>query len=247
MRNNFNPLPLELKKFGLTSKEAEAYLTLLETGYTSAQDLAEKIRVSRPTAYEIIKKLKEKNLIKENKEKIKKYFSAQSPDNLFKIIRIAKKELEEKERELTRIIAVLRGKYYLNKEKNIKTYYGKTGFETLFDEFLTTLSKEIYLFITDKKILNDKQRIKAYQKIKKRLGSIKIKEISLTKSKSNISLPYLETKNFPLIAEIIKFKGVGIITEKVIIFSSNKTHFSLENEEIINFIKTLFLLLFEKN
>ncbi len=146
---------------------------------------------------------------------------------------------------MTRIIAVLRGKYYLNKEKNIKIYYGKTGFEILLDEFLTTLNKEIYLFITDKKILNDKQRIQIYQKIKKRLGSIKIKEFSL--KKSNISLPYLETKNSPFVAEIIKFKGIGVITEKVILFSSNKIHFSLENEEIVNFIKTLFLLLFEKN
>ena len=90
-------LPLELRKLGLTEKQASVYLTALELGYTSIQKIAQKAKISRPTTYEIVKTLKQKRLISESRDKNKTYFIAESPDKLLGILKIEKKEIKEKE------------------------------------------------------------------------------------------------------------------------------------------------------
>ena len=214
-------LPLEMRKLGLTEKEVRVYLAALELGYTSVQEIAKKAQVSRPTAYEIIKSLEKKELITQSKEKGRRYFTAQSPDNLLGILKRQKKELEEKEREFIRIIAALRAKYYLSDKREIKTYQGKSGLAILLDDFLTTHSKKIYLLAADNKIWPISQRKAAYKKIKKRLGRIKVKEII---GKTG-------------------FKETVIIYDKVIILSSQKTGLLIENKTVINLIKSLLLLI----
>ena len=214
-------LPLEMRKLGLTEKEVRVYLAALELGYTSVQEIAKKAQVSRPTAYEIIKSLEKKELISQSEEKSRRYFTAQSPDNLLGILKRQKKELEEKEREFIRIIANLRAKYYLSDKREIKVYQGKSGLEILLDDFLTTHSKKIYVLARDNKIWPMSQRKAAYQKIKKRLGRIEVKEII---GKTG-------------------FKETVIIYDKVIILSSQKTGLLIENKTVVNLIKSLFLFI----
>jgi len=235
-------LPLELRKLGLTEKETWVYLAALELGHTSAQIIAKKAQISRPTAYEVIKSLENKELITESKEKGKRYFTAQSPDYLLGILRRQKKELEEKEREFLRIIAVLRNKYYTSDKREIRAYSGKTGLEILLDDFLTTNAGEIYLLAADDKIWPSRQREKAYQKIKKRLGRIQIKEISKQKDKS--PFPYLERK---FLKQDSSFKGITIIYDKVIILSSLKDGLLIENKTAVDLIKSFFLAVWKSN
>ncbi len=238
---NTATLPLELRKLGLTEKEARVYLAALELGYTSVQNIAKKAQISRPTAYGTIKGLEKKELISQTKEKGKKYFTAQSPDYLLGILKRRKKELEEREREFIRIIAVLRTKYYLNDEKGIKVYQNKTGLEVLLDDFSTTLSRKIYILTTDEKIWPSIQREKTYQKIKKRLGKIQVKELSLTKNKS--SFAYLQRKLFD--QSSFRFKGTIVICDKIIILPSSKNYLLIENKAVINLIKSFFLLIWK--
>jgi len=91
-------LPLELRKLGLTEKQALVYLTALELGYTSIQKIAQKAKISRPTTYEIVKTLEQKGLISESKDKNKRYFIAESPDKLLGILRIEKRNRRERKR-----------------------------------------------------------------------------------------------------------------------------------------------------
>lgn len=211
-------LPLELRKLGLKEKEAKVYLTALELGYTSVQKIAQQAKISRPTTYEIIKSLKEKGLISQSKDKKKRYITAESPDNLLGILRRQKKEIEEKEREFIRIIAVLRSKYSLDDQREIKTYKDKKGLEILLDDLLTTSSKKIYVLINNEKIWPKKKRQAIYQKIRKRLGKIQITEKKLS----------------------LNSKETIIIYDKVIILSS-KSGLLISNKTIINIIKSLFL------
>ena len=214
-------LPLEMRKLGLTEKEVRVYLAALELGYTSVKEIAKRAQISRPTAYEIIKSLEKKELISQSKEKSRRYFTAQSPDNLLGILKRQKKELEEKEREFIRIIANLRAKYYLSDKREIKVYQGKSGLEILLDDFLTTHSKKIYVLARDNKIWPMSQRKAAYQKIKKRLGKIEVKEF----------------------INKVGLKETVIIYDKVIILSSQKTGLLIENKTAVNLIKSLFLFI----
>lgn len=173
-------IPLELRKLGLKEKEVKVYLAGLELGPSSVQDIAKMVKITRPTIYEIIKKLKEKGLFAEVKQKGKRVFVAQSPERILGILRTQKREIEEREREFIRIIAVLEAKY--SKEKGeIKLFKGKEGLKAL-DEILSfSLTPEI-IIINPQKTKNKKE---IFQKIKKRLGKLEIKEIN-TKLKGTL-------------------------------------------------------------
>jgi len=62
----------------------------------------------------------------------------------------------------------------------------------LFEDFLKTQSKRIYVLINNEKIWPVKARQLAYQKTAKRLGKIEIKELSSSKSSKS---DYLEIKS----------------------------------------------------
>ena len=235
-------LPLELRKLGLTEKESLVYLTALELGYTSIQKIAQKAKISRPTTYEIVRTLKQRGLISESKNKNKRYFTAESPDKLLGILKIEKKEIEEKEREFLRIISALKNKYFLGDKREIKIYEGKTGVENLFEDFSTTQSKKIYVLINNEKIWPIKTRQAIYQKITKRLGKIQIKELSNNKS---VLSNYLERKSFK--QNDLLSSGVIIIYDKIIILPDEKSiGILIENKILINLIKSFFLYIWKK-
>src|SRR4030042_2459320 len=109
---------LELRKLGLKPKEVSVYLAALELGFRPVQKIAKQAEISRPTAYEVIRGLIKKSLMREIKRKgtikgEKTFFTAESPDALLGLLRVQRKEIEEKEREFIRIISALQSKYYL--------------------------------------------------------------------------------------------------------------------------------------
>jgi len=196
MKETF-PIELELRKLGLTEKEVRVYLAGLELGPSSVQRIAALAKITRPTTYEIIKKLEEKGLFAEVKQKGKRVFIAQSPERILGLLRIQKREIEEKEREFIRIIAVLEAKYSKEKE-GIKIYRGREGLKAL-EEILSFSSTPEILVINSKILpISRQKRERIYQKIKKRLGKIVVKEFDA------------------------KFEGSLIIFDKIIFFPLKK-------------------------
>lgn len=214
------PIELELRKLDLSEKEVRVYLAGLELGPNSVQNLAKKADLTRPTAYEIIKKLEEKGLFIESKEGKKRYFVAQAPENILGILRTKKREIEEKEREFIRIISALESKY--SKEKGeVKIYKKKEGLAALEEIFSFTSMPEIFLVNPKSGPIAENKTKKIIQEIKKRLGKIKIREVN------------------------VKFKGSLIIFDKVIYFPSKKTEgILIENEIIVNLLRSIFQTLF---
>lgn len=236
-------LPLELRKLGLTEKEVQVYLSALKLGYSSVQKIAQDAKISRPTAYEIIKSLSKKDLLIETKSKSRRYFTAQSPDALLGILKRQKKELEEKEREFIRIIAALRNKYHLGDKRKIKFYKDKKGLEILMDDFLTTQNRKIHVLISNEKIWPCKKRLEAYRKIKNRLGEIEIKELCPKQYSSGKSDNYLNKKIFK--QKLFEFSGNVIIYNKVVILAEQSIGISIEDRIIYNLIKSFFLYIWK--
>ena len=204
------PIELELRKLGLTEKEVKIYLAGLELGPNSVQKIAQLTKITRPTTYEIIRKLEQKGLFSEAKQKSKRYFTAQSPKRILSILRAQGREIEEKEREFIRIIASLEERY--SKEGGIKEYKGREGLSVL-KEILSFSPTSNITVVNNIKSLKFK---KAFQKIRKRLGEIKIREI-----KKNLD-------------------GTIIIFDKVIFLPSKKQEgFLIENKLVINLIKSI--------
>jgi sugar-specific transcriptional regulator TrmB len=189
------PIELELRKLGLTEKEVRVYLMGLELGPSSVQNIAKKAGLTRPTTYEIIKKLEAKGLFVEGKEKRKRYFVAQSPERILGILRVQKREIEEKEREFIRIIAALEARY---SKEGIQVFKGKEGLKGLAEIISFSSTPEILIINPKLSPIKPKERKKIFQAIKKRLGRVSVKEVNT------------------------KLKGNLIVFDKVIFFSSRK-------------------------
>lgn len=206
-------IELELRKLGLTEKEVRVYLAGLELGPSSVKQIAQAAKITRPTTYEIIKNLEGKGLFAAVKQKKKRLFVAQSPERILGILRVQKREIEEKEREFIRIIAALESKY--SKEKGeIKEYKGREGLKIL-EEILSFSPTPEILIVNPKK---SKSFEAIFQKIKKRLGKINLKEIK------------------------VPLEGTLIIFDKAIFLPSKKGEgFLIENPLIVNLLKSLLL------
>ena len=212
-------LNLELRKLGLKEKEVGVYLAALELGFTSVQNIARRASLSRPTVYEIIKELIKKGLMREIKRQgtirgERTYFAAESPDALLGLLRVQKREIDEKEREFIRIISTLRAKYNLAGQAEIRTFE-KDEIKFLLDDFSQSQTEEIYF------IASSPASLKCWQEklpeIKKRLGSVNFKELK---------------KNIP---------GALIIYDKLIYLPDlgKSPALLVENKLIVELIKSL--------
>jgi len=209
---------LELRKLGLKEKEVNVYLAALELGFSSVQNIAKKAAISRPTAYEIIKELTGKGLMKEVKKQgttqgERTFFAAESPDNLLGLLRVQKREIEEKEREFVRIISALRAKYNIAGQSEIRSFEGKNEIKVLLDDFSQSQTANIYFIGTDQ------NNLKAWRdklpEIKKRLGEMKLKEAP---------------------KDIL---GNLIIYDKIIYLISSDEALLIENKFVVELIKSL--------
>jgi HTH-type transcriptional regulator, sugar sensing transcriptional regulator len=83
----------ELRKLGLSDREAEIYLLAIKTGETTANRIAELAKLARSTTYDLLEKLRAKGFIATFIRDKKTYFVANNPDVLLTA-------LEEKERKV---------------------------------------------------------------------------------------------------------------------------------------------------
>ena len=233
------PIELEMRKLGLREKEVRVYLAGLELGPTSVQDIAKTADITRPTTHEIIKNLEQKGLFEEVKKDKKRYFIAQSPDKILGILRIQKREIEEREREFIRIIAILEARY--SKEKGeIKIYRGKDGLKILEETLSFTPLSNIFVLSSKVNLKEIKKREDIYKKIKKRLGKIEVKEIYPKRLKTK--LPFIERKFSPT----LNLKATLILCDKAIFIPDKKQeNLLIENPLVVNLLKSIFLALWK--
>jgi len=232
-------LHLELRKLGLKDKEVRTYLAGLELGPSSVQNIAKKAGIVRPTTYEIIKILQEKDLFAEIKEGKKRYFIAQSPEKILRILRLQRRELEEKEREFVRIIAALESKYSGGDTGGISVFKGEEGLNLLNEKLSFTSSPEIFVLSSVVNASEMSEREAIYQSIKKRLGKIEVKELYSKEIKS--TFPYGERK---IISPKHLMPGTLIVFDKAVFLPDQKQEgYLIENSLLVDLFKSLFLSL----
>jgi len=136
-----------LKEIGLTKAETEVYLVLLKSNQIIASEITKQIQMQRPNVYDALERLIEKGLVNYVIKNNLKYFQATQPEKLKDYVNGLKKDLEEKETQVTSLISELKKLAPLQKSKiSVETYEGKEGMRTvLFDSLRETqkLKKEI--------------------------------------------------------------------------------------------------------
>ena len=127
-----------LANLGLTENESKLYLTLFKLGEVRTGILSKETEINRSLIYRILESLINKGLVSEVIKENRKYFSANSPKNL-------KRMLEEKQQELDEIMPSLLQIGRKEKESMyIEVYSGLKGIKTVLKNQLEDV-KEFYV------------------------------------------------------------------------------------------------------
>lgn len=241
-KTNSTPLEYEIRKLGLSEKEAKVYMASLELGKTSVQNLAKKLSLSRPTVYRIIESLESKELINQSRKKGEHFVMPESPDSILGILRTKKRRIEEQEREFLRIISLLKTKCFNRNENEIKVYSGSEGKKFMLEDFSDTHEQNIFVVFPNKNTPLQTELDKIYEKIKKRLGNITIKELH-SEELSSSKMEFVKRKHIPNLESY--FPGTLIISDKIIYFQKNEI-FAIEQKAIIHLLKSILLSLWQE-
>ena len=76
-----------LENLGLSEKEAQVYLSLIELGTGSVVQISKASQIKRPTTYLILDELKNRGIVTESQEKNRIIFAAEDPAVLEKNIK----------------------------------------------------------------------------------------------------------------------------------------------------------------
>lgn len=121
-----------LMKLGLSEKEAKVYLAALELAKDTAQNIAKKAKVNRPTAYFILEKLMDLGLVSTLDEGKKKFFVAEDPRELKNVLDRERLDLDEREKELEESMNQFTAVYNANQEMpRVRYYEGADGLEAM--------------------------------------------------------------------------------------------------------------------
>ncbi|MBI2545363.1 MAG: MarR family transcriptional regulator [Candidatus Aenigmarchaeota archaeon] len=119
-----------LERIGLTSNEAQVYLTLLKHGTCKVGKISKISQINRTTTYDVLKRLLDKGLIGYVVKGKVKYFEVSNPNQL-------KDFVDEKKFEVIKLLPSLEKIYKTPEEKhNVTLYYGYHGVKSIFEDFL---------------------------------------------------------------------------------------------------------------
>src|SRR3972149_7099094 len=138
-------LESEIKKVGLSDKEAKVSLAALELGQAPAAEIASHSGVNRATTYVILEELRRKGLISSFEKGKKTYFSAEAPGRLSNLFEIEERRLKENFTGLKKILPDLEKLYEIRGERpKARFFEGKEEIVSIREDVLKTKTKYFY-------------------------------------------------------------------------------------------------------
>lgn len=236
----------ELKKIGLSDKEAKVYVALLELGKASVQDIAKKAEVNRATTYLMIESLQARGLAYKAQVGKRTHFAANSPEKLTHVLDAKRKKLEDEAEEIKDLLPELKALYADSPEKpKIRFYEGKEGIKEILNDTLESGVKEILEIYTSdyvRTVLKDEEK-GAIMRRRVEKG-IRVRAIYTRSDGPHAEPPplselrYVSGDRFPILSDIIVYgdrialfafqgKQIGIIIENPALAKTFETIFEL--------------------
>lgn len=132
-----------LQELGLSEKEAQIYLALLQVDNENIQDLSKRTGINRTTVYPVLETLEKKGLVSEVQIGKKTHYEAAAPERLETFVERQKIILEERSERLKEIIPEIKS---IQREKGerpvIKLFEGREGAITAYEEFFNIKAVE---------------------------------------------------------------------------------------------------------
>ena len=136
-KKGFMPFHTELKKLGLSDKEAAVYQALLELGEATVQQIAQKSKVARATTYLILDALMKVGLVTHYEHDDKTKFIAESPTQLKRLLDRQQEELKSRQADLGRLLPKLQAFIRSSDQRPVVRYFsGLEGLKTMRSEMV---------------------------------------------------------------------------------------------------------------
>jgi sugar-specific transcriptional regulator TrmB len=229
-----------LELFGFTSNQTKVYLALLELGEARVQDTAQRAKILRTTAYEVLEQLKNIGIVSMFNSKGARMYMAEPPQKLNEI-------LQQKQKAIQEILPELKSMYNIGGFKpQIRYYEGVEGLKTVYEDTLTVSNKRLYGILSMKDLFETVGEEYMEDYVKRRIDAgiylqvirseeKEVKEIWPETPEEKRTLRYAQhTFVFPL--------TMFIYNNKVSLLSSKRENFGLiiESKEFMETQKALF-------
>jgi sugar-specific transcriptional regulator TrmB len=136
-------LSKDLEKIGLSANEAKIYLASLSLGDSTAQMIAAKATVTRPTTYIAIESLIQRGLMSSFQKGKKRYFAAGAPTQLAHILQNQKKEILERERVVEDLVSRLKNVGGASDKPYARVFEGVDGIRAAQEDMLDSDADEL--------------------------------------------------------------------------------------------------------
>jgi sugar-specific transcriptional regulator TrmB len=131
-----------LKQLGLSDYEAQTYQALLKLDAVSIRKVAEQSGINRGTTYEAIKKLLAHGLVSARQNGKREYYSAESPEKIYDIIRERRKELWQTLQDAQKLVPTMRAQSVRPEGRPLVRYFeDDEGIVSILKDVLRTCSQ----------------------------------------------------------------------------------------------------------
>lgn len=143
-------LETQIKKLGLSDKQATVYLAALELGPSPAQRLSRRVKIARGTTYLVLDSLINRGLISKGTVDRRTVFTAEPPEKLLQFIEVEELALRQKQQEVINLMPKLHAVTRKADNKPWVEYFdGVEGLKTIRQKMLRqSNSKEIWYGFT---------------------------------------------------------------------------------------------------
>jgi sugar-specific transcriptional regulator TrmB len=241
-------LEKELEKIGLSEKEAKVYLAALELGPSTAQTIAAKATVNRPTTYIMIESLIKRGLMSSFEKGKKRYFVAGKPAQLLHLIGSRKRELDEQEKKILELIPVFQNVADLDDQKpTVQVFEGSEATKVIQTELLEQRREVLELVPLDV-VRQHIPPISPGDTREKFAKLFHFKSLYSTKlgpqkfDRPNVEYRFLDPEHFPIASEVLILETKIIFT----VFLDKQYSIHIGSREIADTMRTLFFSLWVK-
>lgn len=138
MENGNTQIKINLQSFGLSEKEVDVYVALLELGKGSVTKISQKAGINRTTGYDILGSLVNKKLVSVSGKEPKQEYAAEPPTAITEYLKRRISQTEEFIRKAKEIEPELVTLHAIENRPRVRFYEGNEGLEYAYEDTLTS-------------------------------------------------------------------------------------------------------------
>lgn len=125
-----------LQKLGFSDKMSNVYVGLLRLGPSSVREVAENTGINRGTVHELLKNLREKDLVGFYEKDSKQYFVAEDPGRLNVLLSKQVEDLQEVKKDIDQLVPELKSLHDKGGERPVARYFEKERIHEILEDVL---------------------------------------------------------------------------------------------------------------